>query len=505
MATADMNQSSSSYIQKLILEVMDKAGAIGLTSKQLASKIEKTESEILNLLKILEQKNDITRIGRSLWIVTTYKDLQKDQLFVPPNYYTKKFQEMYNVKIVNYRKKITFSGNGSKIIHRWSPYVQGFSAQFVDDMLSRYQIRREQWVLDPFVGSGTVSVCAKMKGINSLGIDLMPLMTFMAKVKTRWNINISEVKNELIKVKSLWRERRKADPPFLRETTRQFQHDVLDSLLIIKKSILEIKNERIRDLFKLALASILVECSNLKRSPCLGYAKNKNVSKEAPFILFEEKVRQMIFDLSVVQKNVKNQGESEIILGDAKKINLCPEIFHIAITSPPYVNGMDYIINYKIEMAWLDLVRDYRDLYELKKHMVACDNIPKKVTRSFSSTTNSYEDEWLKDIVDRIEKRIKQKGNYRRDDMHIIVRKYFDDIYQIFSRVYDSLKEGGRFVVVIGDSLIAGIYIPADLILARMGKEIGFSIESVEKARQRRSGQRRDFILRECIVTLVKE
>ena len=213
----------------------------------------------------------------------------------------------------------------------------------------------------------------------------------------------------------------------------------------------------------------------------------------------------MIFDLSVVQKNVKNQGESEIILGDAKKINLSPETFHIAITSPPYVNGMDYIINYKIEMAWLGLVRDYRDLYEFKKHMVACDNIPKKVTRSFSSTTNSYEDEWLEDIVDRIEKRIKQKGNYRRDDMHIIVRKYFDDIYQIFSKVYDSLKEGGHFVVVIGDSLIAGVYVPADLILARMGKEIGFSIESVEKARQRRSGQRRDFILRECIVTLVKE
>jgi len=57
---------------------------------------------------------------------------------------------------------------------------------------------------------------------------------------------------------------------------------------------------------------------------------------------------------------------------------------------------------------------------------------------------------------------------------------------------------------VVGDSLLAGAYVPGDLILARLGASLGFSIESVEIARSRRSGQRRSFVLRESIVTLRK-
>jgi hypothetical protein len=61
---------------------------------------------------------------------------------------------------------------------------------------------------------------------------------------------------------------------------------------------------------------------------------------------------------------------------------------------------------------------------------------------------------------------------------------------------------GGRFVVVVGDSLLAGAYVPGDLLLARLGASEGFRIVSVEVARRRRSGQRRSFELRESIVTL---
>jgi hypothetical protein len=55
---------------------------------------------------------------------------------------------------------------------------------------------------------------------------------------------------------------------------------------------------------------------------------------------------------------------------------------------------------------------------------------------------------------------------------------------------------------VVGDSLLAGTYVPGDLLLARIGARVGFDIESVVVARPRRSGQRRSFLLRESIVTL---
>ena len=70
--------------------------------------------------------------------------------------------------------------------------------------------------------------------------------------------------------------------------------------------------------------------------------------------------------------------------------------------------------------------------------------------------------------------------------------------------MHDALVPGGRFVLVVGDSLLAGAYVPGDLLLARIGASVGFGIETVEIARARRSGQRRSFVLRESIVTLRK-
>jgi len=48
------------------------------------------------------------------------------------------------------------------------------------------------------------------------------------------------------------------------------------------------------------------------------------------------------------------------------------------------------------------------------------------------------------------------------------------------------------------------VYVPTDLILARIGQELGLTIERLERARVRRSGQIRSYRLRETIITLRK-
>ena len=58
--------------------------------------------------------------------------------------------------------------------------------------------------------------------------------------------------------------------------------------------------------------------------------------------------------------------------------------------------------------------------------------------------------------------------------------------------------------MVVGDSLIADVYVPTDLLIAKMGVDLGLGIEKVEKARDRRSGQIRSYTLRESIITLIK-
>jgi hypothetical protein len=173
------------------------------------------------------------------------------------------------------------------------------------------------------------------------------------------------------------------------------------------------------------------------------------------------------------------------------------------VTSPPYVNGMDYVMNYKLDLAWLGYAHSYTDLIALRRAMVACDNLPRGEADAYL-TVDDAPDPWLPAILAQIRSNVARKATYRRNDVHGIVKRYFADLVPVLQRVYNALAPDGRFVLVVGDSLLAGAYVPGDLILARIGASVGFSIDSVEIARARRSGQRRSFVLRESIVTLRK-
>jgi len=45
-----------------------------------------------------------------------------------------------NIRIFEKRQPIQFTSNINEHIHRWSPYVQGFSAYFVQSVLDQYKM-----------------------------------------------------------------------------------------------------------------------------------------------------------------------------------------------------------------------------------------------------------------------------------------------------------------------------------------------------------------------------
>jgi hypothetical protein len=162
---------------------------------------------------------------------------------------------------------------------------------------------------------------------------------------------------------------------------------------------------------------------------------------------------------------------------------------------------MDYVMNYKIDLAWLGYARSYDDLATLRSAEVACDNLPRSETSAYLGVVGAP-DPWLDEILPRIRDNVQRKGSYRRNDVHAVVHRYFADLVPVLVRVREALAPGGRFVLVVGDSLLAGTYVPGDLLTARIGATLGYRIVSVEVARSRRSGQRRSFVLRESVVTL---
>lgn len=413
-----------------------------------------------------------------------------------------------NIEIKNWEQPIQFNDNNEQIVHRWTQYIQGFSASFVQNIFDKYRHDYEDpYILDPFAGSGTVLVQAKLNGYRSFGNELNPWMQMVGNTKLNsWIIS----SNKLIEAyKAIRTDLRSKAPEFL-ESEKQFNPDVLDKLEILKGGIKDLENNNLYDkeiinLLKVAFSSILIDCSNLKRSPCLGYAKKKIIEPDAPYTLFRKKVSEIAEDLdklSYLYFQYKNT-ESQIALSNSKSY-IHDKKYDLVITSPPYMNGMDYAINYKIEMSWLDFVKNHKELKDIKDDMVVCDNVSKGLIKDFSEDKSTFSNDWLDEITDNITKSINKRGTYRRMDMPYIVRKYFDDMYKVMKNVYESMNKNGRFILVVGDSLIADVYLPTDLLLAKIGLEVGFKLESIEKARDRRSGQIRSYLLRETIVTLIK-
>ena len=291
-----------------------------------------------------------------------------------------------NVKIIENAQPIQFTPNINEHIHRWAPYVQGFSALFVQTILDQYRkAYRNPVILDPFAGCGTVLVQAKLNGYKSVGTELNPLLQFIANTKLNsWDIS---PKHLLSTYKEIPRDKPCPAPAFLKSTS-QFKRPVLRNLEIINGGITSIrayteKQKKVKDLLNLAFSAILVDCSNLKRSPCLGYVKNKVVHESTPFVLFNQKVQEITDDLRLIQWQYKDfiHTESKVICSNAMAFKHKNK-FDLCITSPPYMNGLDYVMNYKIEMGWLEFVRSQKDLKKIKDDMVVCDNVSKGLISS---------------------------------------------------------------------------------------------------------------------------
>ncbi|MBM4064255.1 MAG: hypothetical protein FJ266_01205 [Planctomycetes bacterium] len=422
---------------------------------------------------------------------------------------SKPYLKELGIEIVESRQPIQFTSNFGEHVHRWAPYIQGFSAAFVQSILDQYRDDyKSPVILDPFAGCGTVLTQSKLNGYKSVGTELNPLLQFIADIK----VNSWDVAPELLKetFSSIPKNIRTPAPEFLK-SENQFNKGVLKNLELIKGGIDSIpaktkEQTKVKNLILLAFSSILIDCSNLKRTPCLGYWKNKKVPDNAPWILMEQKIKDICKDLEVLQEKLKNniQTESKVLLANAMEYKH-KHLFDLIITSPPYMNGLDYVMNYKIEMAWLGFTKQTKDAKKVKDSLVVCDNVSKGLIRTFVQSNAKYTNNWIEEIKVNIEENIKRRGNYRRSDMPYIVHKYFDDMYKVLSVVTKSLRANGRFILVVGDSLIADVYVPTDLLLAKIGTELGLSIEKIEKARNRRSGQVRNYKLRETIITLKKE
>jgi DNA modification methylase len=75
-----------------------------------------------------------------------------------------------------------FYFNKTHPIHRWVPWIAGFSKEFVKDSINKYT-KKKGTILDPFAGVGTTLIESIVTKRDSIGFEINPYAYFACKTK----------------------------------------------------------------------------------------------------------------------------------------------------------------------------------------------------------------------------------------------------------------------------------------------------------------------------------
>lgn len=399
--------------------------------------------------------------------------------------------------IVAIRSKIEVSRSGSFVdnialpIHRWFRYSAGFAAQWVEQVLAEWKIKQDHLVLDPFAGSGTVSVVCDMMGIPSLGIEAHPVVARILKAKLLWNTPPERVSAF---AESVLTEAQKQNsikieyPPLIK---RSYEQEALASLHALKSAWVSLQDKSPEsELVWLALTAILRSTSTAGTAQWQYILPNKTKKRVIePLFAFQQQVGIIKADLRWMQAQSK-QSYANVVAGDARtfasenKYNV-----DAVITSPPYANNYDYADALRFEMTFWGDVNGWSDIHDaVRRHLIVS-----------SSQHSSRERLVLEDLLasDSVAAIRTELGNVVHEladvreshggkkHYHTMVAAYCRDISLVLQQLRIVCKPGARMCWVIGDSAPYGVYCPIERWIAELAMAAGFKDHRFEKLRDR--------------------
>ncbi|SJM18033.1 MULTISPECIES: DNA modification methylase [Bacteroidales] len=409
-----------------------------------------------------------------------------------------------------------FDKNKNVFVHRWYPFVEGYSKEFIEDILGELPFV-PTCALEPFCGSGTTPVELQNHGIKCYSFEVSPFMHLLSIVKLvrKYNVDTFEhyVKAVTKKLSYTNRNIRRIESlPFgdtivKRDQSKKwnFHAPAIDGILDIRHAIRTIvDNDDYKNLFTIALASIIIQASNMFRNgKCLSYKKGwetRIFSRKEIHNFFLDKLNSIFAeDIRIISKQNPSVHNSEICyLGDVRKhINQVPDgKVDLIITSPPYLNSRDYTDIYMLELKVLQLINSHEELRELRKHTLRSHvQIPydkilpienERLRNSLLEMSNKELNTWNSDIIN-------------------MICAYFEDIQFLFSEFAKKMHKGGVIYFNVANSAYYGVEIPVDYIIADIAESCGFKVREIRKARDlKTSPQQSDKIgkLRESVIII---
>lgn len=308
-------------------------------------------------------------------------------------------------------------------------------------------LRPDSLVLDPMAGSGTTLRCAADAGHRAVGFDLDPLAVLMARVLTT-PIDTAELRSQgaelLIAASQYEGDKAHSDPKAVEFIEYWFGPKQRDDLARIANAVRSIEGP-IGDALRLALSRIIVTKDR-------GASLARDVSHSRPHKVKDDSDYDVMagFARSIEQiaKKLDNhppRGNVLVELGDARDLPAGDGTVDAVITSPPYLNAIDYVRGHRLALVWLGF--SLNELRAIRSSSIgaerAMDNLDKESeARQLASGMGD-----LAALPNRQQQ---------------MIFRYAVDIKSVVREIARVLKPNGEATLVVGNSSLRGVYIAND-------------------------------------------
>ena len=373
------------------------------------------------------------------------------------------------IKLISFRELVPEIKDTGYLTHAIFYYPAKFIPHVVRYALKSFT-KEDDWVVDPFAGSGTVGVEAYLCKRNAFLIDLNPLLDYMISLKVR------------IEKERLCEDSLSQMLDGLEESSDHFTPAWSNIAYWYPPEMLEvlsrywgfIKNSE-RNTYTAIIESALVKMSKHfsyaeHRTPKLFRSKSKlKYIEELLQTDWTEKLQKMIRGHSL--ETLRSLNDFATL---TNRHNNCVEFkggvdssyfslhreFDALITSPPYLQAQEYMRTVKMELFWLG----YND-EEIRK--LSRLEIPYRKADRLIQTP----------ALEKI------RAELTRADLVKLLDSYFCHTINALENAMNQLKTNGTACIFIGNPLIDGIKVEIWRILMEYFTDNGYSFENLYEDR----------------------
>jgi DNA modification methylase len=365
----------------------------------------------------------------------------------------------------------------------WSHYYAGYSEAFAKNAILRTILPNSQAIiLDPWNGSGTTTVAASKLGFRSVGIDVNPVMQFVAKSRLIHAGDIDLVRSA---IDVMEHDSTGARCGANESTTHEIPWFNDESSIWVKtvaRQILNVPNILGGDRMDIVASFLLLAlATSLRRHLSPFYSSNPNwikvpkrpteqlsISNET----LQSEFLNVLFDFQNRLLEVPawdcQCSLPHISTGQAESIPTDDRTIDAVITSPPYLTRLDYAIATLPELSLIGLASNDK-LSALRNRMLGTTTIHRANVREANATIGPSGLEVLRRIENH---HSKASSTYYIKS----VRQYFDSLDRSINEIQRVIKSNGKVIMVVQDSYYKDVLIPLPSIVQEMFLNAGLTL-----------------------------